>query len=161
MIKAVSLVFALLLLEGCEQMTDPLSPREVRELSTARAKWNGSSIRNGYQYEVRQSCFCPPESTQWHTITVRNGVVVAVKNAAGTVVPSDRWSWYPTADQLFEQLRRTGESELEDITVKFDAQYGYPVEMNFIYSTRILDAGGSTYARNMQGLAFSVSAPQP
>jgi Family of unknown function (DUF6174) len=161
MSMAARLALAVLLLTGCEQMTDPLSPSEVRALSIARAKWNGSSIRDGYQYQVRQSCFCPPEATEWHTISVRNGVVVGVKKADGTVVPSDRWSWYRTVDQLFEQLLRTGESELEDITVQFDAQYGYPVEMNFLYSTRILDAGGAIYARNMQGLAFSASASLP
>ncbi|AMW05972.1 DUF6174 domain-containing protein [Gemmatimonas phototrophica] len=161
MIKAVPLVFALLLLGGCEQMTDPLSPREVRELALARAKWNGSSIRNEYQFEVRQSCFCPPEVTEWHTVTVRNGAVVSVKNAAGTVLPSNRWSWYRTVDQLFEQLIRTGESELEDITVQFDAEFGYPVEMNFLYSSRIADAGGATYARKLQGLSFSASASLP
>jgi hypothetical protein len=158
--KAICLMVAVLLVAGCEQLTGPLSPREVRELTTARAKWNGSPIRDAYQYQVRQSCFCPPEVTQWHTITVRNGVVVAVKNADGTVVPSDRWSWYLTVDQLFEQLLRTGESELEDITVQFDAQYGYPVEMNFLYSSRIADAGGSTYARNMQGIVITTSALQ-
>lgn len=142
-----------LLLAGCSGIEDPLSGRERRELVSARARWNSSPVRAAYRYELRQSCFCPPEITNWNTITVIDGVVIDVRNDRGEQVSRDRWTWYATVDQLFARLEVNGAHELlEDITVRFDTQYGYPVEMTFEYGPNIADAGASYSARNLQAV---------
>ena len=134
-------------------MADPLTLREKRDLVNARALWYSSPVRNSYRYELRLSCFCPTELTQWNRITVIDGVVVDVQTEQGAAVSRDQWSSYATVDRLFATLEADGDSELEDITARFDPQYGYPVEMNFFYSPEIQDAGASYFARNLQAVA--------
>lgn len=144
-----------LVLAGCSGIEDPLSGRERRELTRARARWNSSPVRAAYRYELRQSCFCPSEITSWNTVTVVEGVVVDVRNARGEQVTRNRWAWYATVDQLFARLEVNGAHEmLEDITVRFDPQFGYPVEMTFEYGPNIADAGASYSARNLQAVLF-------
>lgn len=143
------MLFAMLLV-GCTVADGPLSPGEVRELSRARQRWSTSGARPSYRYEVRQACFCPVEITTWNTVTVRNGAVVGVLDDKGVAVPSTQWRSFPTVDELFSRLEITESAELRDITVRFDPQDGYPLEMNFIYSDQIADAGGAIYARNLR-----------
>ena len=139
-----------LLAAGCTISDGPLSPNEVRELSRARQRWNTSGARPSYRYEVRQACFCPPEIVTWNTVTVRDGAVVGVLDDKGLPVRSNLWPMFPTVDELFTRLERTQSDMLEDITVRFDPQDGYPLEMNFIYGNQIADAGGAVYARNLR-----------
>ena len=139
-----------LVLAGCSGFEDPLSRGERRELTRARARWNSSPVRAAYRYELRQSCFCPPEITTFNTITVIDGVVVDVRNERGEQVARNLWAQFATVEQLFARLDANYASELEDITVRFDPQYGYPVEMTFDYGPNIADAGASYTARNLQ-----------
>jgi hypothetical protein len=143
------LLLALLLI-GCTVADGPLSPNEVRELSRARQRWNTSGARPSYRYEVRQACFCPVEITRWNTVTVRDGAVVGVLDDKGVAVPSNLWRSFPTVDEQFARLELTESEYLEDITVRFDPQDGYPLEMNFIYGNQIADAGGAIYSRNLR-----------
>ena len=135
---------------ACTISDGPLSPNEVRELSRARQRWSTSAARPSYRYEVRQACFCPSEIATWKTVTVRDGAVVGVVDDAGVPVPTTIWVWFPTVDELFTRLERTQSDMLDDITVRFDPQDGYPLEMNFIYGNQIADAGGAVYARNLR-----------
>jgi Family of unknown function (DUF6174) len=139
-----------LLVAGCTVSDGPLSPNEVRELSRARQRWSTSAARPSYRYEVRQACFCPVEITRWNTVTVRDGAVVGVLDDNGVAVPSTQWRSFPTVDEQFARLELTESDFLEDITVRFDPQDGYPLEMNFIYGNQIADAGGAIYSRNLR-----------
>ncbi len=141
-----------LLLTACSGIEDPLSRHEKRELVSARARWNNSPVRNAYRYDVRQSCFCPVEITRWNTLTVIDGVVTDVKTETGEAVPRDRWGSYATVERLFSTLEVERDTQLEDITVRFDAKYGYPLEMNFIYGPQIADGGGAFFARNLMAV---------
>jgi len=144
------LIVLSLLTAGCSGAEDPLSRREIRELVSARARWNNSPVRNGYAYEVRQSCFCPTEITVWSSVTVIDGVVVDVRTERGEPVPRNLWASFATVDRLFATLDPTGDAYLEDITVRFDPQYGYPVELAFVYSSQIADANVAYNARNLR-----------
>lgn len=144
---ALSLVAA-----GCGVLDDPLSRREQRELTSARARWNSSALRDAYVYEVRQSCFCPPTVLNWHVVTVVGNVVVNVVDERGGPVDRSQWPFFDTVDRRFARLEATYESYLKDITVRFDPQYGYPVEMTFEYDQGIADAGGAFYARNLRAV---------
>jgi hypothetical protein len=139
-----------LLAVGCSGIEDPLSRREIRELVSARARWNSSPARNAYTYDVRQSCFCPVEVTVWNSLTVIDGVIVDVRTERGEPVPRSLWPQFSTVDRLFARIEVTDDSYLEDIIVRFDTQYGYPVEMNFVYSPQIADAGIAYYARDLR-----------
>ncbi len=145
-----TLLMLALLTSGCSGVEDPLSRSETRAFISARARWNNSPVRTAYTYEFRQSCFCPPEITVWSRVTVIDGVVTDVRTERGDTVPRNLRPLFPTVDRLFARLETTDDSYLEDITVRFDPQYGYPVEMNFVYSQQIADAGASYYARSLR-----------
>lgn len=148
----------LVLVAGCDGMDDPLSRRERRELTSARARWNSSPVRTAYRYDLRVLCFCPPEITNWNTITVIDGLITGVVNERGEPVPRERWNLYSTVDRLFFLLDQPKNEYLEDITVKFDAQYGHPVEISYIYSQGIADAGAVYSARNLQPMARTTAS---
>jgi hypothetical protein len=148
-VSRVLLVLSLLA-AGCSGIEDPLSRREIRELVSARARWNSSPVRNAYTYDVRQSCYCAVEVTLWNSLTVIDGVVVDVRTERGEPVPRSLWPMFSTVDRLFATLEVLDDSNLEDIIVRFDAQYGYPVEMDFVYGPQIADAGIAYYARNLR-----------
>jgi Family of unknown function (DUF6174) len=145
-----TLLVLALLTSGCTGVEDPLSRSETRAFISARARWNNSAVRTAYTYEFRQSCFCQPEITVWNRVTVIDGVVTDVRTERGDTVPRNLWALFPTVDRLFARLETTTDTYLEDITVRFDPQYGYPVEMNFLYGPQIADAGAAYYARNLR-----------
>lgn len=142
-----------LLMSGCRGIEDPLSRSETRAFISARARWNNSPVRAAYTYEFRQSCFCPTEITVWNRITVIDGVVTDVRTERGDTVPRNLWALFPTVDRLFARLETTSDTYLVDIIVRFDPQYGYPVEMNFVYGQQIADADASYYARSLRAVA--------
>lgn len=157
-----TLLALLLILSGCSGIEDPLSTRELRELVSARTRWNASPVRTAYRYEVRQSCFCPSEFVTWNTVTVIDGVVVEVRTEEGSLAPQSLWSAYPTVERLFLALTESQEDEyLDEVTVRFDPQYGYPLEMNFITSPEIADGGGAYFARNLRAAARPSGAGGP
>lgn len=149
-IRLRSLLTTCLLLAACGG-DGPLSIREVREIQLARARWLAAPVRMAYRYEVRQSCFCPSEFTRWNTVTVVNDVVIDVRvTDTEAAVPAAQWGSYPTVERLFTSLNLENSDYLDDVTVRFDAQYGYPVEVVFVASPEIADGGGGYFARNLQ-----------
>ncbi len=147
-----------LLLGGCSGLEDPLSGRELRELTRARARWNSSPVRTAYRYDLRVSCFCPPEITNWNTITVIDGLITGVVTEQGQPLPRERWNLYATVDRLFALLDQPNDEYLEDITVKFDQQYGHPLEMSFLYGPQIADAGANYFVRNLRAAVRTAGA---
>jgi hypothetical protein len=132
----------------------PLSVQEARALVAARARWEASPLREAYVYEVRYSCFCPPEFLGWNTVTVSEGRVVGVRTDAGvTLEPSD-WSRYPTVDDLFDRILPTESDGLADIVLRFDPEHGYPVEISYISKPEIADGFGATFTRNLRPMMF-------
>ena len=82
----------MLLLAGCRE-DGPSSLRERQELRAARTRWLANSVRVAYRFEVRQSCFCPPDVERWHTVTVINDVITDVRNTeSGVIIPPARRS---------------------------------------------------------------------
>ncbi len=148
MLLALSLLAA-----GCSGVEGPLSRREARALVSARALWNSSAVRNAYTYEIRQSCFCPREITVWSSVTVIDGVVADVRTELGEPVSRNLWPIFATVDRLFASLNATRDEYLEDIIVRFDPQYGYPVELTLEYGPQIADAGVAYSARNLRAAA--------
>jgi hypothetical protein len=147
------LTLTLTLAAGCSTVDTPLSPHERRDVLAALWQWNRSPARSAYRYELQQLCFCPTEIVSWNTITVVDNVVVNVVSERGDPVPRARWTQFPTVDQLFERVLAELEPELADITVQFDAQYGYPMQIAFTYDAQIADAGVIYNARRLVPVA--------
>lgn len=151
------LLSMLLLLCSCSSLTEPFSFRERQAFIQARARWNVSDVRNAYRYEVRQSCFCPPEVTSWNTVTVVNDSITDVRTATGEVVPASSWRYFSTVEDLFARLDTPDDDYLRDITVQFDVTYGYPLRLSFAYDADVLDAGVEWTARNLAPLPMTIA----
>lgn len=112
------------------------------ELADQRAKWDDAAL-DGYAYTLRYGCFCPPEYTTPVRITVVADVVASALYAedndpvvAGDPVPEG----YPvfSIDGLFDEAERALR-EADDVTLAFDATYGYPTTLNIDWEANAAD----------------------
>jgi hypothetical protein len=103
--------------------------------------------------EMRVGCFCPPEIFEWARVEVVGGQVIRVVLGSGEEITEGyRLAWWDTVDQLFEQLAGyVGDSKeyLKDVRFRFDADLGYPTEINLIAHENIADGGSTVYLRNL------------
>ena len=127
----------------------PFSPSELRRLADAEARWAARPFSD-YSFEMRQSCFCAPEMTQWARVEVVGGQVSrVVLLATGSEVPLPQRDYFPTVEGVFDRIVSVrGEDWVKDVIVTYDAQLGYPTEVNFVPKPNIFDAGAAYYLRN-------------
>lgn len=126
----------------------PLSPSELRALAEAEARWGARSFQD-YAFEIRRSCFCEPEVTQWARVEVVGGSVnrVVLLESGAEVAPAQRGR-FPTVELVFSSIRAANDDEsLEDVIVEFDRQLGFPRRVTFVPKPDILDGGSSSYLR--------------
>ncbi len=143
----------LVLLSLCAAATtaceSPLSPYELRRLADAQALWAARPFPD-YSFEVRQSCFCPSEWTQWARVEVVGGQISrVVLIATGTDVPPPQRDYFPTVERIFSSIHSARDYDwVKDVSAAYDPQLGYPTEVDFIPKPNILDAGAAYYLRN-------------
>lgn len=134
-----------------------VGPRDFRRLLRAQAIWNARSFAD-YRYEIRISCFCPPEMNQWTRVSVQGGAVVA----AEAVEPDplfpigDIRFWVPI-DVLFENLYESmtqpaSRSYLDEIVVDYDSELGYPTSIEYRARSNVSDGGAVYSLRNVTPL---------
>jgi len=131
---------------ACES---PISPDELLRLADAKAQWDARPFSD-YSFEVRQSCSCPFEWTQWARVEVVAGQITrVVLIATGSDLPPPQRDYFPTVERIFEMIGATRSDDwVEDISVAYDPQLGYPTLVAFRPKPNILDAGGAFYLRN-------------
>ena len=132
---------------ACES---PLSPSELRALARAQGRWAARSFQD-YAFEIRRSCFCEPSVTQWARVEVVSGGVsrVVFVDSGIEVGPAER-ARYPTVEQVFSRIRTGSDNEwVDDVTVEFDGQLGFPIRVTFSPKSGILDAGETIFLRNV------------
>ena len=129
-------------------------PDDVRRLVHAKERWASRPFAD-YTYEIRTSCFCPPEVNQWSRVEVRNNVVVdvdAVDPDPG--FPITTLSYWQPIDTLFADIERamagSGFSSVyAEVNVTYDAQFGFPTSIEYVSKPTIADAGASISVRNV------------
>ena len=124
-IAAVTLLTSSLL-AGCGS-SSPTSP-VARDVVAARALWQRAGLRN-YVFTSSLSCFCAPDYAAPMSVTVHNGVVTAITNAA-TGAPQPLSIRQPI-DSIFANLERQAVENPTLLTAQFDPTYGYPVHAEF------------------------------
>jgi hypothetical protein len=135
-------VFAL---TGCLNSLDPWESNEFR---LAERKWNAADI-DDYRYEMRTSCFCPPEYHEWAVVEVRNNQVVSAASLDGTPVSGFSLASRKTVDELFDAVRIDNEW-VGDVSFDFDRDLGYPLLISIGAKKNVADAGVVYEARNLQ-----------
>ncbi len=132
------------LIAGCAG--SPTSP-VTRDVAAARAQWQRSGIRN-YEFVSALSCFCAPDYTAAMKVTVQNGLVTAISNAAtGAPIPV---SYRQPVDSIFANLERQAANDPSLLTAQFDPTYGFPTQASF--GSLAADAGYSITLANLRPL---------
>lgn len=120
-----------------------LSVSELRRLAQAESRWAARGFSD-YSVEMRRSCFCAPETTEWTRLDVVGGTLVrATVLGSGVVIEDSRLQAWRTVEQVFEEIRaanRSGEW-LADLEASYDPVLGFPTEVSFVSKPDILDAG--------------------
>ena len=138
-------------------LTSAVDARDLAALAKAESRWKARPFTD-YSYEIRISCFCPPEINQWTRVTVRDGAVTA----AEAVDPDPRFPittlqyWQPI-DSVFSDLfdaMRTASSQtyLDAIIVDYDPVLGYPTNIEYRAKSNVADGGAVYSLRNVQPL---------
>ena len=128
-----------------------VGPGDILEFTRARELWDARSFSD-YTYEIKTSCFCPPEMIQWARVTVQNGTVTAVEQVdPDPNFPITTLTMWQPIDSLFTRLERAmaGDSYLASIKVEYDAQLGFPTLMEFRAPSNVADGDATVNARNV------------
>jgi hypothetical protein len=117
----------------------------------AKARWESAGPSN-YRVEMRIVCFCDPVMANWNLVTVVEGAVAEVRDVeSGDLVPAGSWESWPTVDGLFRRMADATPSEVyARIEAEYDAQLGYPREVQFIEREGVADAGVSYQLRSLE-----------
>jgi len=118
------------LLIGC---SNPLGP-EQDSLSAARARWTSFSSVDGYTFQFRRACFCPPDTVRETRIEVLSGIVNSATytdTGEPVTVPLDE---LPTIDDLFDEIQSAIDNEAFTLVATYDQDRGFPtsVSIDFI-----------------------------
>ena len=124
---------------------EPLARAQV-ELDSNRTLWE-QTRSNDYTYEYKAICFhC---SRQTVKITVTNGDIESVVYAESGFYgesgePPVRWDGgpsYPTIDSLFDDIQHAITNEVEQVTVSYNSEFGYPTNVAIDSNVNATDTG--------------------
>lgn len=122
--KKIILVVLALMLAACSATS---------EYDQNIKKWQDAGISH-YRYDLVIGCFCPFYEDMPLTIEVKDGEVVSITSANGTLLDSSNPSYqyyleYGTLDLLFTELN-SEMAEADEVIVSYDSQYGFPTEIS-------------------------------
>lgn len=129
-------------------------PQDLARVIEAEARWKARSFPD-YTYEIRVSCFCPTEITQWTRVAVRNGAVTAAEAVdPQTQFPITTLQYWGPIDSLFVDLRRTMTEKdaqwyLDAVIADFDAVLGYPTNIEYRAKRNVADGSSVFSLRNV------------
>ncbi|MEP7135486.1 MAG: DUF6174 domain-containing protein [Chloroflexota bacterium] len=104
------------------------------ELSRNQQKWNDANITH-YRFSLNIGCFCVFRSEMPLTVEVLNGEVVSLTGADGKLIDATNanyayYSTYATIDRLFTEIESDSVRKADEVTVTYDATYGFPSTIN-------------------------------
>ena len=124
-------VALVVLLAGCSDATgiDLLEQVRIRaEVDRHEAKWSAADVTS-YRYSFRRVCDCSAESAGPVEIEVRDGSVHRVRLMATGAEVSPDVAFWPTVDELFDEILLALTGGPTGVEVRFDPVYGYPLEI--------------------------------
>ena len=113
------------------------------EFSRNREKWQDANITH-YRMELNISCFCAFRDQMPLTVEVRDGQIVSMAAADGTLVldtdPNyEFFSPHATIDLLFAELDAALNGGADSVTATYDATYGFPTEIGIDFDQEMAD----------------------
>jgi len=132
--------------------SNSIAPVELRQLVEAESHWKSRGIRS-YTFEMRTSCFCPQEITEWAVVEVRAGQIVAARSLTGTPLTGISLESRKTVHELFDAAKPPYQEWIGDVEFDFHDDLGYPLRINLIGKPNIADAGTLYEARNLVAIS--------
>jgi hypothetical protein len=131
--RAALVVVALAGLSACD---NPMSATD--DLEDARRMWRSQGITS-YTFRVEVLCFCVEEGRGPFAVTVEQGRVASVTDPE-TGAPRAANEFVPlTVEALFDKVEDAIERDAADLDVRYDARYGYPVEVAIDFIANAID----------------------
>lgn len=115
------------------------------DLQEAQSRWQRANVRS-YSFNSSIICFCMREYTRTAAVTVVNGVVTAVVDAA--TGESRPLNWRQSVDSLFAMVAVEVQQRPERLQVTYDPVLGYPTRLT--YGTPENDGGGYITASDVR-----------
>jgi len=138
-------------LAACDGITgvDDLA-REQSELDRNWDRFDRNAPLS-YSYSVRISCECPSDVTRPVTVWVdRGSVEYLYYEDDGRAVPLSYASWFPSVEQLFDNIQYAIDNQADYIDVDYDFTYGFPTSVYIDYDKRALDDEYSLTSRGLK-----------
>jgi hypothetical protein len=113
------------------------------EFSQNQNKWQDANIAH-YRFELNIGCFCAFRDQMPLKVEVQKGEVVSMTLPDGSVVSQtdagyETFIKYATIDKLFAELKADQGGKADEVTVKYDATYGFPTEINIDFIKNAVD----------------------
>lgn len=113
-------------LGGCT-LLDPLG-EELDELESARARWERVGPPS-YRVTETRVCFCGPDLVRPVLILVTTSEVIRTYASDGTPVAPANEKFFPTVEQLFEEIEEAIDRGADKVEVRYDPASGAPLEV--------------------------------
>jgi hypothetical protein len=119
---------------------EPATLAEIQsQLDANRQLWESSGLAS-YEIEYRRICFCPENITSPVVVVVSNGVIDSRNYAeTGEVVGEAVRDLFPDVSGMFDTVQDAIDQQASQVTVTYDSQLGYPVNIRVDYNTMMAD----------------------
>ena len=126
------------------------------ELDRNRQIWQDAGITH-YRFSLHIGCFCVFRDQMPITVEVLNDEIVSITFPDGTLVAADDPSYetfakHATIERIFTELEAGLSGDAEEVTVTYDATYGFPNEIYFDYIQAAADDEISLSVSNFEVL---------
>ena len=159
--KKLLLVILAIVLSACATVANAGEPKS--EVEQARDKWQAANISH-YRFNLFLGCFCIFTENMPLVIEVKDGQVVSMEYQNGKEIdPSlmEIFQRYETIDKIFDGIERgfkiegnvdTAGDVADEVTVTYDATYGYPTQVNIDFIKDAVDDELSLQITNFEAL---------
>lgn len=114
---------------GAQAGGDPPQENQT-EIERNQEKWQNANISH-YRYKLNLSCFCVFTQDMPLVIEVKDGEVVSMEYQTGNPIDAtnrELFERYATIDRIFSELEADLAGAADEVTVTYDATYGFPTQ---------------------------------
>ncbi len=128
--KHIFILLALILIGGLDSCGDASEIEPVaNSIESNYSRWKKQGI-DSYIITQQRMCFCIDGGAKMFVRVSGNKIISVTDSASAKLIPSDRWQWYKTIDELYATAIEAKKGNPAAYEIKFESVYGYP---NYIW----------------------------
>ena len=147
--KKTGLILLIILVASLTACASPYRQPYEKNL----ALWKSQSI-NHYRFDLRIGCMCPWSGMMPVAVEVQNGAILSMTASnGGDITPYlDTFRPRATVENLFATVDTAISKRVYQLTVHYDAKYGFPASIVVNPSKAIMDDETGYYVTNFEVL---------